>query len=155
MAAPVFGCEGFQNAVESYAEAFAEYMPENPQEYTLAKEALSGRCANIIEDKFQTAWAEAHPPIPVTAPVPVANANANENASSTITVSSNGSQGGGGRRRTRRYASNMSWLRRRVNSMSLRNLQREENRLSEEEDHDMPGRGWRKRKQTRRHRRRA
>lgn len=71
---------------------------------------------------------------------------------------------GGGRRRRYRKARktqrggntlNMRWLTRRVNRLSLRNLQREENRLSEEEDHEMPGRGWSAKRRRRTHKRRS
>ena len=60
----------------------------------------------------------------------------------------------GGRRRRQRKgrkgrktqrggnALNMRWLTRRVNSLTLKNLQREENRLSESEHEEMPGRKW-------------
>ncbi len=125
--------------------------PMEQEDAVLAAQVAAQEAAAAQAAAAQAAAAQAAPP---AAPV------ANGNASSIITVSSNGNGNGngngsqgGGRRRTHRYASNMSWLRRRVNSLSLRNLQREENRLSEEEDHEMPGRGWRRR-QTRRHRKR-
>ena len=150
----IFDFNGFQHAVEDFAEATEANHHDNEQEYKNAQQTLAGRCANIIVTAFDSAWAAEHP-VPA-APVPVANANNGSNASSVISVSSGGSQGGGRRARKtrRRNISNMSWLRRRVNSLTLKNLQREENRLSEEEDRDMPGRGWAHTKKARKTRRR-
>ena len=45
----------------------------------------------------------------------------------------------------RKHFLNMTWLNRRVNRLTRKNLQREENFLSESEHDEMPGRGWKRR----------
>lgn len=51
----------------------------------------------------------------------------------------------GGAHKNSKNLMNMMWLNRRVNRLTRKNLQREENFLSETEHDEMPGRGWTRR----------
>jgi hypothetical protein len=139
--------EGFRTSVRTYAEALADYYQNtlrnsHTEGYNNKKTELIDNCTLIIHQKFEEAW----------------DSILQETAEEARAATEDPTAMSGGRRarktHRRRNISDMSWLRRRVNSLSLRNLQREENRLSEEEDHEMPGRGWVRAKKARRTRRR-